>query len=71
MFGSTANTLSLQGSDIDIMIYEESMKSNENLSKLYSKTFTKLTESDKFKFVIPIGGAEVPIIKVVHAKSDI
>ena len=66
LFGSSAAYLAVLGSDIDVLVYDQS----EKLPALFNQSFEKLTKVNRFKNVEKII-CNVPIIKLQDKKSGI
>ena len=64
-YGSYFTDLSIEGSDIDILIFFKSKNTLNDINNFYNDILLLLTENeDKFELITPILTASVPIIKL-------
>jgi DNA polymerase sigma len=67
MFGSTANRLAFPGSDIDVLVVENSI----SFDRLYNDVHQILYQSGEFEYVEAIRSTTVPVIQASHQKTGI
>ena len=67
LFGSSAAYLAVQGSDIDILVHDNS----EQLTTLFNQTYQKLNQANRFSRSVEKIVCAVPILKVRDKKTGI